>query len=330
MENIEVVQVAFLHPMISALETAGVPVDRLLRNSKLDNFRLDDLDMFVPATCAYNFIDAVVKHETGPHIPREILSNYRLGNMGNWGAYVSAFPDILSTCIAATDPAARNLSTENLTLDLDGTRTTLSDRFAIQPSMALAWIEHLTAHLMLDGLRVGGGKSWVPSEIHFSSRSVTGLDRMLSDRDIDFRFDQPATAVVFPTELLASPMTSGTHPPDHQKPDGIGALTSGRLEMVLDASIDRFRPRLEVMAALANISPRTLQRRLADEGLSFSTFVDRWRLKRSLPLLRDPRLTVREIGQQLRYANASHFVRAFNRWTGTTPQRYRDELAAMS
>jgi AraC-like DNA-binding protein len=328
MENIEVVQVAILHPMISALKTAGAPVDRLLRKAKLDNFRLDNPDKFVPAICAYDFINAVVKYETGPHIPREVLTNYRLENMGNWGGYVSAFSDILSTCIAASDPAARNMSAENPGMDMNGARTTLSDRFAIQPSMARAWMEHVSAHLMLDGLRMGGGKNWVPQEIHFSSRSATGLEQMLSDRNIVFRFDQPALAVVFPTDFLASPMAPAPHAPDHQKPDGIEPMISARLEMILDASIDRLRPTLEVLAEMVGMSPRTLQRRLADEGLNFSSFVDQWRFKRSLPLLRNPRLTVRQIGQHLRYAHASHFVRAFNRWTGTTPQRYRDDMAA--
>ncbi len=33
-----------------------------------------------------------------------------------------------------------------------------------------------------------------------------------------------------------------------------------------------------------------------------------------------------EIAQGTRYSHASHFIRAFKRWTGVTPQSFRDSL----
>lgn len=84
MGTLDVVQVAFVQPMISALRDAGVPVKRFLRTSKLDRFSLHHLDIFVPAPCVREFFNLVAKHEMGPDIPPEILANYRLANKGKW------------------------------------------------------------------------------------------------------------------------------------------------------------------------------------------------------------------------------------------------------
>lgn len=78
------------------------------------------------------------------------------------------------------------------------------------------------------------------------------------------------------------------------------------------------------VSQMFDLSPRSLQRALRAEGITFSDALDHWRLTRAVVLLDDPGLTVIEISQRLGYRHASHFIRAFRRWTGTTPQTYRD------
>jgi AraC-like DNA-binding protein len=80
---------------------------------------------------------------------------------------------------------------------------------------------------------------------------------------------------------------------------------------------------LESIASQLELSPRTLRRRLAAEGVSFSTLVEQSRRDEALRLLRSSRLSVEDVARQLGYTNASTFVRAFHRWTGQTPKQYR-------
>jgi AraC-like DNA-binding protein len=71
------------------------------------------------------------------------------------------------------------------------------------------------------------------------------------------------------------------------------------------------------------LSARTLQRRLHDESTSFGVLLDSFRREASVRLLRDRGLAVEEVAFMLGYSEPSTFYRAFRRWTGLTPRRYR-------
>jgi AraC-like DNA-binding protein len=79
---------------------------------------------------------------------------------------------------------------------------------------------------------------------------------------------------------------------------------------------------MDEVAHELRLSTRTLKRKLAAEGVSFSELVDRERRVRSFELLRSE-LTLEEIAHRLDYSSLPNFARAFRRWTGETPARYR-------
>jgi len=68
-------------------------------------------------------------------------------------------------------------------------------------------------------------------------------------------------------------------------------------------------------------SPRTLRRLLAEEGTSFRTLRERWREERAHALL--GREDDETMAASLGYADARAFRRAFQRWTGVTPEQRR-------
>lgn len=77
-------------------------------------------------------------------------------------------------------------------------------------------------------------------------------------------------------------------------------------------------------AARLNMSERSLRRRLAEEGVSITELKDELRLQLAIELLRDTRLTTEDIAESLAFSDAASFRKAFRRWTGASPQDYRD------
>lgn len=73
---------------------------------------------------------------------------------------------------------------------------------------------------------------------------------------------------------------------------------------------------------------RTLQRRLAAAGLTYSRLVDEVRFERARLLLVEPGVGISNIAAALGYADPAHFTRAFTRWAGVAPQAYRRRLAS--
>ena len=80
---------------------------------------------------------------------------------------------------------------------------------------------------------------------------------------------------------------------------------------------------LPTIAKRQNMSPRTLQRRLADENTTFQKILESLRRDLCLRHLTWAHVPLSEIAYLAGFADASSFNRAVRRWTGQTPLRYR-------
>jgi AraC-like DNA-binding protein len=85
-------------------------------------------------------------------------------------------------------------------------------------------------------------------------------------------------------------------------------------------------PTLASTARVLAMSERTLQRRLAEQGVTHSTIVDNVRRELALKHIGDASLSITEIGFMLHFSDTTAFYRAFKRWTGKSPRRYRQQL----
>ena len=77
------------------------------------------------------------------------------------------------------------------------------------------------------------------------------------------------------------------------------------------------------VAELFSIHRRTLNRRLNAYGVGVHELVDEISFEIARQLLEDSTLEIIQIALLLGYSNASAFTRAFRRWSGTTPARWR-------
>ena len=85
-------------------------------------------------------------------------------------------------------------------------------------------------------------------------------------------------------------------------------------------------PSIEQVAANLNLSVRTLQRKLKEEGYTFKEIIETLRRDFAMSYLKDKSLSINEIAYLLSYADGSAFIRTFKRWTGETPSAYREKL----
>jgi AraC-like DNA-binding protein len=82
-------------------------------------------------------------------------------------------------------------------------------------------------------------------------------------------------------------------------------------------------PRIEEVARELHTSPRTLRRRLTDEGVSFRSLVEEVTMSLAEEFLSTRALTVEDIAQRVGYAEAASFTRAFTRRRGMPPGEFR-------
>jgi AraC-like DNA-binding protein len=80
---------------------------------------------------------------------------------------------------------------------------------------------------------------------------------------------------------------------------------------------------LEEIAANFNVSPRSLQRKLKDERVTYQELADDVRKSLALHYVETGGYYAKEISYMLGYNELSAFSRAFKRWTGKAPARYQ-------
>ena len=103
--------------------------------------------------------------------------------------------------------------------------------------------------------------------------------------------------------------------PDRVKP---------RVQKILGVFAEGF-PNLNEVADRLNLSPRTLRRRLADEGSSFSEILEDIKKRDDLYLLQHSNLEIQQIAERLGYQDPANFTRAFRKWGLEAPSAIRQQ-----
>lgn len=98
--------------------------------------------------------------------------------------------------------------------------------------------------------------------------------------------------------------------------------TTKRVCDALVAQLPSGEPTLATIAASLQTSPRTLQRRLHDEGTTFREVLCGVRRDLAVVYLRRGRHSVTEISYLLGFSETATFSRAFHTWTGQSPSTY--------
>lgn len=80
---------------------------------------------------------------------------------------------------------------------------------------------------------------------------------------------------------------------------------------------------IEQVATELQLGPRTLQRRLRDEGLNFAELQGRIRCRQAMYWLERPVPDIETISEQLGFSDRRSFTRAFTRWAGLSPSAFR-------
>jgi AraC-like DNA-binding protein len=180
-------------------------------------------------------------------------------------------------------------------------------------------------------LRAMGGPGFRPSWVSLSA-DTRPSDMPELERELGCKVTNrsPRNSVAFPVHALDQPVPSANRL--------LYRLLGGYLEQVKTAHshsvIDRVESYVRGSLASGNctidrcaekigISVRTLQGRLASEGMRFSEIVERQRAALAKAHLTQRQLSLDEIADRLGYGEQTSFGRAFKRWTGMTPQQFR-------
>lgn len=146
------------------------------------------------------------------------------------------------------------------------------------------------------------------------------------------RFDAQVATIELPLEMTETPCLTGDRFTFSQALRSVQAAKRRRSEpacraQVMEALVgaDGVYPTLRDTAEQLGMSPRTLVRRLSEEGTSFQMLLDEVRKEAALWLLCETTLSVEEVAERLGYGDASNFGRTCRRWFGRTGRELRGD-----
>lgn len=169
-------------------------------------------------------------------------------------------------------------------------------------------------------------------EVHLTSQRLEHAAAIEAFYDCKVYFGQPEMRLKFPMTLLATPIKQADQILlgllSAQADQALAALPQGgeweqRVRQEIVRLCHEDTPTLEKVASALFLTPRTLQRHLAHEGLRFQPLMDGTRQYLAEQYLNDSRLQLTDIAELLGYSDQSALTRAFKRWTGSTPKNIR-------
>ncbi len=103
-----------------------------------------------------------------------------------------------------------------------------------------------------------------------------------------------------------------------------GEAATDAVRRCLGSELCNGQPTLEQVAPRLHMSPRTLHRRLAEEGTNFRRILTEVRREIAARHLEEGQIAISEIAFLLGFSDPSAFHRAFKRWTGHAPLAFRE------
>ncbi len=329
------VTAAYLQPLLETAAAHGIDPAALATEAGLAPALPDPL----PAADYIALLDAGSRLADDPHFGLHVGERVRPGTFSVYGLVLLACRDIGQ----ALDQTQRY---EQLAHDLGRSR--------LEPGRALArytWTSHYphaSRHLaesVFAGIRTFGswlaGRPLAPHALAFAHARPDDADPAEYARVLGTPpdFGAPAHTADFDASLLALPLPAadiGMYPLLQQHAerllrDRVQAQSGGGIVAQVHAAIAgtlaREPVRLAGIAAALDLSPRTLQRKLADAGATFQQVLDAARYALAMDYLRQDGLSLVDIAFLLGFQEQSAFTHAFREWSGMNPGAWRERAA---
>ena len=312
--------------MVAALERIGIDAGSLLARTGITRGQLDDPDARVPCE-PYTRLLALAQQE----MPRENLA-LRLAQVTPMGAY-----PLIDYLVLSSETVGEGLRR-------------LSRYYRLVSPMS-----SLVLHTQEDPIRVDVGAAGLPFAAEFSvAIMLLHLRRESAGRAVAawVSFMRPPVDAAAYERALGCPvrvheawngcaMTKDVwNLPMRRRDPVLIRLLEPQADVAVAAAATPETLVVRVSRALAHglaggnasiasvarvlaLSPRTLQRRLTGEGVSFQRLLDDTRRGLADRHLSDSALAIAEIAFLLGYSEPAAFHRAFKRWHAVTPQEFR-------
>ncbi|MGD8861124.1 MAG: AraC family transcriptional regulator [Myxococcales bacterium] len=321
--------------LVSDARKRGIDVVPLLASAGVDEAALADPTARLPDTAVKALALGLLDEIDDPCWGLSLVDRIAPGTFGCLG-YVFRNSETLGDGLRRLVRFARlinDVAAPTLDVDEAGARLTLrfDDPLPLPPSIVRLRTQCWLGAVVSTGRRITGTffrpeqvafpfpepGSIEPYRTHFDAPLCFGEDQAglrLSDRTLALPVTNPDLDLArimegYAEDLMAEPRVT----------DDLGL----RVRQATSRCLSQGEASLTRIARELAMSPRSLQRKLRDEGISFSAVLDEVRRELAMGYLADSDLSIDQVAVVLGFSNSSAFAKAFRRWTGKAPSEIR-------
>jgi AraC-like DNA-binding protein len=326
------VSVFVLRAMVSAIGRGGADTQAFLAALGLSPEALAAEDGRVRSSVIHDAWREGERLTNDPSLGLHAAQHLRMGDLDVLD-YVCRSSRSLGECFVHVERYIRVLHDAAVVrLTVDGADATVTYRGLASPGGVLRHgAEYIVAAFVLRG-RAFTRSNWAPREVWFQHPAPDDESEYRKVFGCPVYFRRESNAILLDRALLDTPVPTADgalhavlarHANELLARVPESSTVADQVRRLLPEALRLGTTQVTDLAGQLHLTPRSLQRRLSEEGTSFQQLLDETRRELALRYVHVRGMTIAELAFLLGFADASSFIRAFKRWTGDAPSDYR-------
>lgn len=315
----------------SRVRSTGARLEPLLTGAGLSSDQIADPDHRISVTSQIAFLGAAAEAVDDDFLGLSLAEDFDLRDLGLL-FYVMASSETLGTALRRASRYSR-ITNEAIVLEYDE---------AIEPTLRLTYSgvpRHIDVHqiefsvvAMVRVARALTRRQFTPKRVSMSHVRFKGRTKFARLLGTDVRFGSTADEIIFPAGSAEWAIVDAD--PKLNRilrkacEDGLAAHRRAgayrtKVENTIAPLLPHGQARASVVAKKLGTTERTLERRLAQDGVTFSQVLQDLKASLAIRYLKEDGIPISRIAWLLGFEEASSFSHACRRWTGKSPREFR-------
>ena len=331
MEGIPLSRASQLIHVTDTLERHGFSAERILGEAQLPMWHYCDPEDLIPTHHIFVLMNHAARSTGDPNFGLMVGAETTIATMGAFGRLVASSLTTYHAFATACGHLHLHTSASQTWLTEGDDEVWFCRSQFHGPEVGRWQMEQYVLMRLIEYVRMASGNSWRPAKICLQTREKPDRRLLRALGEPEVRIGQKLTGIAVPRALLGRPLrqNAGAIQDRRRQEEALfrqGAPCLGLVDTLRQLARTLLKeglPQIGTMAGIAGLSVRSLQRRLAARGLTYSQLLDQARFQAARGLLEQSDIRITDIGMELGYADSAHFTRAFKRWAGVSPREYR-------
>jgi AraC-like DNA-binding protein len=318
--SIPTVDTSFACLFVLYLDRTGYPVREWLSEEYLPISLVRQMDGFVSEYHLRKFLVLAAERTGIDDLGLRVAGTVSMDELGSLSMKMKAMRSLYASLALFCKEIAEVNSHATFWLSRSDGKTWFFRHNPHELDVAQDIAEQFTVRYMVKLVQLTAGPEWHPEQVWLKSPGLRGYKKYPEFKNSKISLARGVTAVMLPEDDESTDIPKRMTPPLPQPP----TLTDS-LKTLLKMYLPDNCPGIDVAAELSRLSVRTFKRKLENEKTTYRKLLQQTRFEMACSMLENTDMNMLDIANSIAYSHPGNFTRAFQKWSGLSPQEYREK-----